>query len=172
MLFCLCVHLESIIGVQMRLTSFSDLTQSGNIEAVLQKVSYWSILFYEIEIKCILIRAGTIHRCIANRETIQHRFWYFDSIVSSFKFYLSHTRLYRECITSSEMWVIYIAIPLESIMSHLLLNSRLRIDSWELAMHSENVRIDPESMYLPALILISLSIFVSDKTRACQSWTK
>ncbi len=25
------------------------------------------------------------------------------SFVSSFKFYLSHTRLYRDCITSSEM---------------------------------------------------------------------
>ncbi len=27
------------------------------------------------------------------------------SVVSSFKFYLSHIRLYRDCITSSEMWV-------------------------------------------------------------------
>ncbi len=25
--------------------------------------------------------------------------------ISSFKFYLSHTRLYRDCITSSEMWI-------------------------------------------------------------------
>ncbi|XP_073684042.1 sushi, nidogen and EGF-like domain-containing protein 1 [Garra rufa] len=31
-------QLESVIGVRMRLTSFSDLTQSGNIEAVLQKM--------------------------------------------------------------------------------------------------------------------------------------
>ncbi len=29
----------------------------------------------------------------------------FDTALSSFKFYLSHTRLYRDCITSSEMWV-------------------------------------------------------------------
>ncbi len=33
---------------------------------------------------------------------------------------------------------------------HLLLKSRLRIDSRGIAMHSENLRIDPESMYRPS----------------------
>ncbi len=40
-ILCLCALflLENIIGVQMRVTSFSDLRESGNIETVLDKVS-------------------------------------------------------------------------------------------------------------------------------------
>ncbi len=41
---------------------------------------------------------------------------------------------------------------------HLLLKSRLRIDSRGIAMHSENLRIDPESMYRPIPNLMYLLI--------------
>ncbi len=53
----------------------------------------------------VIWRAQTLVKCVAWFILIlsSHKFCVWKG--NSFKFYLSHTRLYRDCITSSEMWV-------------------------------------------------------------------
>ncbi len=55
---------------------------------------------------CILTRiSSSIPVTLDPLQFAYHPYRSTDDAISSFKFYLSHTRLYRDCITSSEMWV-------------------------------------------------------------------
>jgi len=46
MFLSVCFPLDNVIGLQMKLSSFLDLTQSGNIEIVLQQVRHTLMNLY------------------------------------------------------------------------------------------------------------------------------
>ncbi len=81
---------------RIKLTTLQHPNSAGGLAVPNFELYYWSF------------QLKALHNWVDPQSTVSWRVIEADKVsfkfqVSSFKFYLSHTRLYRDCITSSEM---------------------------------------------------------------------